>query len=162
MGETFLRALHTLGIALFVGTIAGYVVAGGLAGPIGSASFLQVREFVANGTAWVTIPASGLILISALGLAALSRDTRRVWARVTLLALVIVGIGSVVVAPAAFRSHDNAVALAKGELGATVETIAADKSLEDTAGGVNLLLTLALIGLGAAEASSSRRRPLTS
>jgi len=157
MFEVVVRALHTLGIALFLGTIAGYVVAGALAGPIGSASFLQAREFVAGGTAWVTIPASGLILVTAVGLVFLSRETRRVWMRVAFLALAVLGVGCVVVAPAAFRSRDNAVALSRGEAGATVDSVAADKSLEDAAGGVNLLLTLVLIGLGAAEASSRRR-----
>lgn len=157
MFETVARASHTIGIALFLGTIAGYVAAGALAGPIGSASFLQAREFVASGTAWITIPASALILLTAVGLVFLSPETRRVWMRVAFVALAVVGVGCAVVAPAAFRSHKNTVALSRGEAGATIETIAADKSVEDAAGGVNLLLTLILIGLGAAEASRRRR-----
>lgn len=157
MGEVLLRALHTSAVALFVGTIAGYVVAGLLAGPIGSASFLQAREFVATGTAWLTIPASGVILVTALGLAAVVRESRRAWARIVVLALVVVALGGAVVGPAAFRSFKNATALAKGEAGATIDLVAADKSLEDAAGGANLLLTLLVIGLGAAEASGRRR-----
>jgi hypothetical protein len=157
MIESALRFVQVLGVSLFLGTIAAYVLAGALAGEPGTASFLQARALVAAGTLWITEPAFAVAFAAGAVSALRRRPARRVWLPQAVLAAVVFLLGAAVIAPATIRSHATAEALARGEPGASVERIMADKGVEDTVGGANLLLTLVLLALAVAEP----RRPLT-
>ena len=140
-----LKIVHLIGLALFLGSIFGHVVAAVLGGPPGSPGFLPARAEIVAATRALTLPGLGLAVLSGLGMAIVSPGLRRqrwLWLHAGLALLVVVS-SLALLAPAGRR----ALAAAEG-LGAGAPDLASALLVERVAGGVNIVLAIALLVVG--------------
>jgi hypothetical protein len=144
------KTCHLIGLALFLGSILGHIVAGAAGGAPGTASFLYAREHIALATQFLTLPGLAIAVVSGGALAAMSRlsPLRQHWLAAKIgLTIVILVNSALFVAPAGARALAGAVALSKGESGAMADILAASR-VEQIAGAVNIILILAIVLLG--------------
>ena len=145
-----LKTLHLIGLALFLGSVLGHVVAGVAGGAPGTASFLYAREQIALATQFLTLPGLALAVVSGVGLAAFSRMSplRLRWLAAKIaLTFAIMANSALVLAPAGARALAGAVALSHGDAGATADVLGGLRA-EHVAGAANIFLILAVVLLG--------------
>jgi hypothetical protein len=142
-----LKLLHLIGLALFVGSILCHVVASVLGGaPGGSAEFIAARRQILLASEVVTMPGLALAVASGLGMALLARR-RQPWMWVHgSLGLVVLALALVVVMPTVSAILDGALAVAAGS--GDGAAVAARYQVESLVGGLNLVLSLAIMALG--------------
>ncbi len=137
-----IKSLHFLGMALFLGSIAGHIHLGQGVAP-GEAAYGWAQAAKYDSTLLLTIP--GLMLTAASGVAlAVARrgGPPRRWLRVKVVLTALVGLnGALVLAPLGRRLAEGAV------LGASGPMLEGLSRLESLFGAANLLMTLAVIAL---------------
>jgi hypothetical protein len=74
-----LRLIHLLGLVVFLGSIAVYILLTSQHFPPGSAAYAQLRAEVLLGTQLLTRPALPLTLASGIGLLLLQRSGLKAW-----------------------------------------------------------------------------------
>lgn len=143
-----LKIAHLIGLALFLGSVFGHVVAAILGGPPGSPGFLPACTEIVAATRALTLPGLGLAVLSGLGMAIVSPGLRRqrwLWLHAGLALLVVVS-SLALLAPAGRRALVAAQPLAAG--GAGAPDLAAALLVERVAGAVNIVLAIALLAVG--------------
>jgi hypothetical protein len=146
-----LKFLHLLGLTLFLGSIFAHIVASVLGGGPDSPNFLFARQDIAAATQVLTMPGLGLAILSGLGMVATARlsPQQTKWLAIHgSLALAIVIIAITAILPAIRQILHDAIALRDGLAEASATQILASKRIEDTAGGINLLLALSAAAIG--------------
>ena len=137
------KIAHLLGLALFLGSVFGHVVAAVLGGPPGAPGFLAARAEIVAATATLTLPGLGPAVLSGIGMLVVSPGFRRqrwVWLHAGLAGLVVVS-SVALVAPAGRR----ALALAIG--GAPAPDLMSALLTERVAGSLNIALAIALLAV---------------
>lgn len=142
----FLKLLHFVGLALFVGSIFSHVVASVLGGtPGGSAEFIAARRQILLASQVVTMPGLGLAVASGLLMVLLARRRQRwMWLHGA-LGLAVLALALIVVMPTVGAIMDGALAVAGG--GGDVAAVAARYQVESVVGGLNVLLALGMMTL---------------
>ncbi len=146
-----LKAFHLLGLAMFLGSILGHVVAGFEAGQPGAASFLFARQDVSLATQVLTMPGLLLTIASGFGMAAAGRlsPLRQPWLGVHAgLGLLVLVLAVCVLVPVGRTMLHDAAALMEGPDPAMIAQVLTMKRIEGAAGAVNLVLTLLILSLG--------------
>ncbi|CAA7612192.1 hypothetical protein [Magnetospirillum sp. SS-4] len=143
-----LKFLHILGIALFLGSLPGHIVLGGVlpGGDIPALGIMFSRRIVLILTLAATIP--GLVLAVGSGLMLRSRlsPPRPSWLGWHMRAgLTVLAVGLLVITPQVFALAGMAAELAEDRFDPAAWGRA--KLIEDVAGTVNLLLALATMAL---------------
>ncbi len=143
---SFLKLLHLLGLALFLGSIVCHVVASTLGGtPGGGAEFIAARRQILLASQWVTMPGLGLAVVTGLIMVVRTRRRPR-WMLVHgALAWLVVTLALIVVIPTVSAVLDGALAIARGS--GDVAAVAAGYQLESAVGVANILLALAIMTL---------------
>ncbi len=142
----FLKLLHLVGLALFLGSILCHVAASVLGGaPGGSAEFIAARRQILFASQVVTMPGLGLAVVTGL-IMAIRTQRRPTWMLVHGgLAVVVLVLALTIVMPTVSAILDGALAVAAG--GGDTAAVAAGYRLESAVGGINVLLTLAMMAL---------------
>jgi hypothetical protein len=146
-----LKFIHILGLTLFLGSIFGHIVAGVLGGAPDSATFVFARQEVATATWALTLPGLALCVFSGIGMMAVSGQSpvKTRWLAIHAgFTVAVVAIAALAIVPTLQDILQEAIVLQKGLSGGSMETIMAKKRIEDIAGSINVLLTLAIIFLG--------------
>jgi hypothetical protein len=146
-----LKFLHILGLTLFLGSIFGHIVASVLGGEPGTASFLFARQDVTTATRALTAPGLALTILTGIAMVIASQQSpfRVRWLAVHGgLAVVVAILAATVIIPAGQEILNGAIALRDAAASVSVEQIAAAKRIEDTVGGINLLLALIAAFIG--------------
>ena len=144
--SSFLKLLHLLGLALFLGSIVCHVVASVLGGtPGGSAEFIAARRQILLASQVVTMPGLALAVVTGV-MMMLATQRRRLWMWVHgALALLVLALALTVVMPTVAAILDGALAVAAGT--GDAGAVAAGYQVESMVGGVNVLITLAIMAL---------------
>jgi hypothetical protein len=142
----FLKLLHLLGLALFLGSIFCHVVASVLGGaPGGSDAFIAARRQILLASQVVTMPGLGLAVASGVVMLILAQR-RQTWMWIHgALGLVVLVVALTVVMPTVSAILDGALAVAEGSGDAAAVT--ARYQVESVTGGLNVLISLAIIAL---------------
>jgi Predicted integral membrane protein (DUF2269) len=145
------KFFHLLGLTLFLGSIFGHIAVSVLGGGPDSPNFLFARQDVAAATQALTMPGLGLAILSGIGMAVIARlsPSKTRWLAVHGgLALVVAIIAITAILPAIRQILHDAIALRDGLPEASTAQILASKRIEDTAGGINVLLALTVAAIG--------------
>lgn len=149
--RSVLKFLHLLGLTLFLGSIFGHIIVSVMGGGPDSPFFLFARQNVTMATQALTMPGLVLAIVSGLGMVMISRlsPLRVKWLALHGgLALVVAIIAVAAILPAGHDMLREATALRDGSHDASAARILAAKSVEDIAGGINVLLTLTIAAIG--------------
>lgn len=155
-----LKTLHLIGLALFFGSIAGHVVAAVHAGTPGSPTFLFAREEIVTATRALTLPGLALALVSGVGMILATRLAllRQRWLIAHgIVGVVIAVIAAGVLAPAGRHALALTFDLATDTSEATAYRLGEVLHTESVAGGINILLTIAVILLAIFKPRLNRR-----
>ena len=139
---SLLKIVHLLGLALFLGSIAGHIHLGQGVAP-GDVAYAWAQAAKYDSTTALTIPGLMLTVASGAALVVARRDVRRrrwLWAKVALS--VLVGLnGALILAPIGRRLAEAAAFSASGPV---LDSLS---RLESLFGAANLLMTLIVIAL---------------
>jgi hypothetical protein len=137
----FAKTLHLIALALFLGSIFAHIVASQLGGPPGTADFTFAREEISAATRALTLPGLMLAILSGLWMAFLSgiSPLRQPWiAAHAGMAVGVALIAAILVVPAGRTMLSNP----------SLDEIGTALTMEHAAGGLNILLTLAIVAVG--------------
>lgn len=143
-----LKTLHLIGLALFFGSIAGHVVAAVHAGSPGDPTFLFAREEIVTATRSLTLPGLALTLVSGVGMILATRLAllRQRWLIIHgIIGVAIAVIAAGVIAPAGRHALALTLDLATDGTEAAAYRLGEALHIESVAGGINILLTIAVI-----------------
>jgi hypothetical protein len=147
------KILHIIGLALFLGSIFAHIAAGRVPGAeTEPAAMLFARQAIDLATRYVTLPGLALAILS--GIVMLLRGPagglKRRWLLAHLaLAAVIASVTFIVMIPAGREILATALAISAG--GKSVDAFSAVALPEHIWGGVNILLILIAVAIGAAK-----------
>lgn len=152
--DRWLKGLHLVGMALFLGSIPGHVILGFAqpGGEIPAPGIVFAREMVKIATLFVTTP--GLVLAVVTGFAMVAVRRVDVRAQPWLLAHLVLGLvmlanASLLIVPTELALVEQAHVLLDGG-SFDPQAWARIKMTEDIAGAANVLMALVSIGLGVA------------
>lgn len=149
-----LKLAHLVGLAVFLGSIAVYILLTSQHLPPGSAAYAQLRAQVLLGTEALTRPALLLTVASGIGLLLAQRGKLQRWQLLKAVIGLLLLINTQLFVVPAIRAAATLAAPGHGASSA----LAAAVSTESAAGAVNLLLALAAMGLAIVRPSLLMRR----
>ncbi len=147
------KTLHIVGMALFLGSIFAHIAAGRVPGAeTEPAAMVFVRQAIDLATRYVTVPGLGLAILSGIIMALLgpAGALKRRWQLAHMaLAAVVVAVTFIVMIPVGREILATALAISAG--GKPVDAFSAVALPEHIWGGVNILLILIAVAIGAAK-----------
>lgn len=153
----FLKFIHVVGFALFLGSILGHIVASRAGPDVGdTAVLLYARDTVVLASRVVTLPGLALVILSGIGMArvGLSGLPRQSWFRIHAALSFVITLATLAAVAAAGDIADLAKALAEGR--GDVRAFAVPETVESVVGGLNLL---AIVATAAVATLRYGRRP---
>ena len=143
------KALHLIGLAMFLGSILGHISVGFLPGAGEAQAILFGRQAIAVATWWLTLPGLALLMITGLFMTVQGGHGigRRRWLSAhQLLAVLIVLNAAFVLVPGGATLLALAAEVADGRQAA--DTMQALAGRESMFGAANLLMALASVFIG--------------
>ena len=153
----YLKLVHLLGFALFLGSILSHIVTSRVhAGTADVSLLLFARDTVCIATRALTVPGLVLLIGSGIGMVWTSRGQllRQRWVQLHVVLAAAIAMVSAVVVVAVARLAVAAEALAAGRGG--LEAFVAPAAIERYAGAANILMILLAAGVALVRPRSGR------
>lgn len=143
------RILHIIGVAMFFGSVLGHAVTTLIPGAADNPpAMLAARQAIVLANWYVTIPGLLIVFVSGgLMIATRGYEKRRAFVVHILAAVLIAGVATTILIPAAVGLQEAAKAIAAGS--AARDAFAHLAMREHLYGAVNILLAVVAIGAGA-------------
>jgi hypothetical protein len=153
------KALHLLGLALFLGSIPAHILLGRLASAEADLAHMALLLHAKHVSVLaLTLPGLALIVVTGLGLVVTERSlvqARWLWAKLGLAAFVMLN-GALILTPTS--AEIAAVAAEAAATGVVPPTLAALQARESLFGALNLMMTLSIIALAVLRPGRRGRR----
>lgn len=148
MIRKLVKALHLVGLALFLGSIPAHILLGRMAAAEGDLAHMALLLHAKHVSVLaLTLPGLALIVATGLGLVATERglvQARWLWAKLALAALVMLN-GALILTPTG--AEIAALAAEAAATGVVPPTLAALQARESLFGAINLTMIFGIIGL---------------